>query len=149
MSPRSLTDAAVRKDIIFAGAQGGGFIFPHFMPAYDALLSLCKLVEMRVKAGESLSSLIDSLPKCHLAQRNIFCSWDHRGPVMRSLAEGAKGKDVDFLDGLKIFAQDGWVLIVPDPEELVLKIYAESGSHKKAEQQIVKIVDLINRYVIQ
>lgn len=149
MNPRSLTDVAIRKDIIFAGAQGGGFIFPHFMPAYDALLALCKLVEMRIKVNEPLSGLIDGLPKCHLAQRNIFCSWDQRGPVMRSLAEEAKGKDVDILDGIKIFAPDGWVLIVPDPEELVLKIYAESSSNKKAEQQINKIVDLINRYVLQ
>lgn len=148
MSTRSLMETATRKDIIFAGAQGGGFIFPRFMPSYDALLTFCKLVEMRIKVAEPFSRIIDDMPRSFLAQRNIFCSWDQRGPVMRSLAEGAKGKDVEFLDGIKIFSADGWVLIVPDPEELVLKIYAESDTIENAEQHINKVAELINRYVL-
>ena len=35
-----------RRASIFAGAAGGGYVFPEFLPAYDAMASLCKLLEL-------------------------------------------------------------------------------------------------------
>src|SRR5213078_3445038 len=46
-TPASLADltrAAAEQDVIFAGAVGGGYVFPEFLPAYDAVASLCKLL---------------------------------------------------------------------------------------------------------
>src|SRR5438552_1117745 len=39
-----LTKAAAEDGVIFAGAVGGGYVFPEFLPAYDAIASLCKLL---------------------------------------------------------------------------------------------------------
>src|SRR5205814_8673327 len=41
-----LTKAAAEDGVIFAGAVGGGYVFPEFLPAYDAIASLCKLLEL-------------------------------------------------------------------------------------------------------
>ena len=41
-----LTKAAAEEGVIFAGAVGGGYVFPEFLPAYDAIASLCKLLEL-------------------------------------------------------------------------------------------------------
>ena len=41
-----LTKAAAEDGVIFAGAVGGGYVFPEFLPAYDATASLCKLLEL-------------------------------------------------------------------------------------------------------
>ena len=41
-----LTKAAADDGVIFAGAVGGGYVFPEFLPAYDAVASLCKLLEL-------------------------------------------------------------------------------------------------------
>ena len=41
-----LTKAAAEDGVIFAGAIGGGYVFPDFLPAYDAMASLCKLLEL-------------------------------------------------------------------------------------------------------
>ena len=32
--------------VLFGGAVGGGYVFPEFLPAYDAMASLCKLLEL-------------------------------------------------------------------------------------------------------
>jgi mannose-1-phosphate guanylyltransferase / phosphomannomutase len=47
--------------------------------------------------------------------------------VMRSLVEMA-GRDVELVDGVKVPYPDGWVLALPDPEEPVTHVWAESSS---------------------
>jgi len=42
----ALTRAAAGDAVIFAGSIGGGFVFPDFLPAYDGVTSLCKLLEL-------------------------------------------------------------------------------------------------------
>ena len=41
-----LTSAAAADGVVFAGAVGGGYVFPEFLPAYDAVASLAKLLEL-------------------------------------------------------------------------------------------------------
>src|SRR5262249_56278749 len=41
-----LTRAAAERDVVFAGAVGGGYVFPEFLPGYDAVASLAKLLEL-------------------------------------------------------------------------------------------------------
>src|SRR4051812_8255746 len=41
-----LTRVASEEGVVFAGAAGGGYVFPEFLPAYDAMASLCKLLEL-------------------------------------------------------------------------------------------------------
>ena len=48
-TPNSLSDltsAAAGDGVVFAGAVGGGYVFPQFLPAYDAVASLSKLLEL-------------------------------------------------------------------------------------------------------
>ena len=53
----ALTKAAAENGVIFAGAVGGGYLFPEFLPAYDAMASLCKLLELLARStGRSPSS---------------------------------------------------------------------------------------------
>src|SRR5205823_1807524 len=42
-APAELTRAASQDGVVFAGALGGVYVFPQFLPAYDAVTSLCKL----------------------------------------------------------------------------------------------------------
>ncbi len=43
---QELTRGATEEGVVFAGAVGGGYVFPKFLPAYDAIASLCKLLEL-------------------------------------------------------------------------------------------------------
>ena len=46
-----LTRAAAGDGVIFAGSVGGGFVFPDFVPAYDGMASLCKLLALLAPVG--------------------------------------------------------------------------------------------------
>ena len=42
----ALMEASTAPGVVFAGSLGGGYIFPQFLPAYDAVMSLGKLLEL-------------------------------------------------------------------------------------------------------
>ena len=61
-APAELLQAATQDGVVFAGALGGVYIFPEFLPGYDAVASLCKLLELL--APESSSRSPSSSPSC-------------------------------------------------------------------------------------
>ena len=70
-----LTKAAAEDGVIFAGAVGGGYVFPEFLPAYDAMASLCKLLELLAPVERPLSELVAELPESTLVHRQLPCPW--------------------------------------------------------------------------
>jgi mannose-1-phosphate guanylyltransferase/phosphomannomutase len=121
----ALTRAAAGGDVVFAGSAVGGFVFPDFLPAYDGVASLCKLLELLAPVDKPMSELIDELPQSTVAHREVRCPWARKGTVMRVLTEQMKGKKVDTLDGIKVFEKRGWAQVLPDPDEPLVHVYAE------------------------
>ena len=120
-----LTKAAAEDGVIFAGAVGGGYVFPEFLPAYDAIASLCKLLELLAPVRRPLSELVSELPASTLVHRQVPCPWSLKGVVMRVLTERLRDRDLNLLDGIKVFDKRGWAQILPDPDEPLVHIYAE------------------------
>ena len=88
-----LTKTAAQDGVIFAGALSGGYVFPDFLPAYDAVASLCKLLELLAQESRPLSELVAELPESTLVHRQLPCPWAMKGLVMRVLAERLKGRE--------------------------------------------------------
>jgi mannose-1-phosphate guanylyltransferase/phosphomannomutase len=120
-----LTKAAAEDGVIFAGAVGGGYVFPEFLPAYDAIASLCKLLELLAPVRRPLSELVADLPAPTLVHRQLPCPWGMKGVVMRVLTERLRDRRLDLLDGIKVFDKRGWAQVLPDPDEPLIHIYAE------------------------
>jgi mannose-1-phosphate guanylyltransferase/phosphomannomutase len=125
-----LTKAAAEDGVIFAGAVGGGYVFPEFLPAYDAVASLCKLLELLAPVERPLSELVAELPASTLVHRQVPCPWALKGTVMRVLTERLRDRNVDLLDGIKVFDDRGWAQVLPDPDEPVVHIYAEGATEE-------------------
>jgi mannose-1-phosphate guanylyltransferase/phosphomannomutase len=138
-----LTKAAAGEDVIFAGALGGGYVFPDFLPAYDATASLCKLLELLAPVRTGLSELVAELPRSTLVHRTLPCPWSEKGRVMRVLTERLKGKDLDLLDGIKIFEPNGWVQVLPDPDDPLLHIYAEGDTDEASNELEASLRELV------
>jgi mannose-1-phosphate guanylyltransferase / phosphomannomutase len=145
-----LTRAASDNGVVFAGAVGGAYVFPQFLPAYDAVASLCKLLELLAPAERPLSELVADLPKSAVIHRQIACPWALKGLVMRVVAEQlkARGREVDLTDGVKIFDARGWAQVLPDPDEPLLHIYAEGETDARSaelENELRSLVEEIMR----
>jgi len=128
-----LTKAAAEDGVIFAGAVGGGYVFPEFLPAYDATASLCKLLELLAPVRRPLSELVADLPASTLVHRQLPCPWALKGVVMRLLTERLRDRELDLTDGIKVFDERGWAQILPDPDEPLMHIYAEGQTEEDSK----------------
>jgi len=128
-----LTKAAAEDGVIFAGAVGGGYVFPEFLPAYDAIASLCKLLELLAPVRRPLSELVSDLPASTLVHRQLPCPWALKGVVMRVLTERLRDRELDLLDGIKVFDERGWAQVLPDPDEPLVHIYAEGRTREDSQ----------------
>jgi mannose-1-phosphate guanylyltransferase/phosphomannomutase len=130
---RSLMSASYDAGACFAGDDDGRFIFPDFHPGFDATFAFAKLIAMLQKTRHTLSALADELPKFKVAYERVRVSWDYKGSIMRLLAEdtGSQSK-VDLLDGIKIYGDHSWVLVLPDAIEPVVHVFAESPTPEES-----------------
>ncbi len=140
----ALKGAESRSEI--AGTGDGAYIFPRFLPAPDCFMTLGRalelfkdkpLSEVRGEFGESLGDV---------TWLRLECPWPEKGRVMRGLAEKFGGDpDVILTEGVKLNLDEGWVLMLPDPDNPLFYVYAEDteardnghrGSEKLAEEYL-------------
>jgi len=129
-----LTRAAAERDVVFAGAVGGGYVFPEFLPGYDAVASLAKLLELLAPVNRPVSELVGELPESTLVHHQLPCPWALKGLVMRVLNERLAGRDLDLTDGIKLFDERGWAQLLPDPDEPLIHLYAEGETREASEE---------------
>ena len=130
----ALMQSALDDDVALAASVDGGFIVPNFLPAFDAIATFAKLLELLARTGTQLSKVVAALPRTHIVHETVETPWEQKGTVMRTLMEQADGELV-LVDGVKIRYDDGWVLVLPDPEEPVTHVWAEAGSDGDARRR--------------
>jgi len=139
--PRSImSEAADDKKAVLAGDGEGGFIFPKFLPSFDAMFAFTKLLEARAKTKMPISSVAEKLPQFFIAKQNVECSWNDKGRIMRELIEEKQEGRMELLEGVKIFPNGKqWVLVMPDPAEPLLHLAAEAENQEAADKLVRKM----------
>ncbi len=132
--PRFLMEAAACEGVSFAGDNSGGYVFPEFQPAFDGMFATVKLLEMLAGEGRPLADILREIPPTATLRRRIPCAWEHKGTLMRMLAEHAKGKPAQFIDGVKIFHGEDWALLYPSQDEAYFHLCVEAEDRAEAER---------------
>jgi mannose-1-phosphate guanylyltransferase / phosphomannomutase len=156
LAASAIMRAAQRDGVVFAGAEGGGYVFPVMHPAYDGLLSFGKLLELLAAHETGLAEAVAALPEPCLVRRRVPTPWERKGAVMRQVMEAAKGRRVEDTDGVKVFhppaageaagqGPDDWALIIPDTVDPVTHLWAEAGSQADARALAERYEALIRR----
>lgn len=136
LSASSLQTTAVTSQAAVGVGFDGGFVFPAFLPGYDAVAALAVLLELLASTGQRLADIARGLPTVHIASEVVATPWEDKGMVMRQLIEKSVGRRQVLLDGVKLLQDDGWVLCLPDPELPATRIWAE-GATARAAQSLV------------
>ena len=152
MSRTGLSNVAIKAADIgadLASLADGRYIFPTFLPAPDCFMTLASTLEVfretplssvRRKFGDSFD---------HVHREPIECPWSAKGRVMRGLAEKFGGDpDAILAEGVLLNVEDGWVLMLPDPDSPMFYVYAESGEGDGSPAQIMEeYVDLVKALI--
>ena len=135
--------AAHRDTMVVAGDTRGGFIFPEFHLAQDAVAALGRVL-VALAEGHRLSELVAQVPAFYVERQAIECPWEQKGRVMRLLArEAVSAREAEYIDGIKMFHERGWVLALPDASEPLFHLIAEGKSPTDANELIGRYADRI------
>ena len=138
LSPAHLMEGSTTPGVVFAASQSGGFIFPAFLPAYDAVAALVNLLALLAKSGDRLSKLTAGLSPVHIAHQSVVTPWDQKGAIMRTLVERSSRRDMILVDGVKLPEEGGWTLVLPDPEEPITHVWAEASTLAAASSRVLE-----------
>jgi len=127
----------MEKDALFGGEENGGLIFADHQYCRDGPMSAAKIVEMVAKEGK-LSDMIKELPQYSLEKRSVECPDDMKDSLLEELKKVYSETDHDDTDGLKIYYDDGWVLIRPSGTEPKYRIYSEASDESRAENLAIE-----------
>jgi mannose-1-phosphate guanylyltransferase/phosphomannomutase len=136
LSAAHLMEVSGTNNVQFAASQEGGFIWPAFMPAYDSAATLVHLLELLARSERSLSSVLDEIPETFIAHEAVPTPWERKGAVMRGVMERAKGKPTTLVDGVKVTSDDGWALVLPDPELAITHVWSEGVNAVEARRLV-------------
>jgi mannose-1-phosphate guanylyltransferase/phosphomannomutase len=140
---QALMSAATQKGVVLGGDGRGRTIFPVLHPAFDAMLTVAKLLELLSHARATLHEVIAGLPPWHVQESDVQCPWDKKGRVMRMLGEQYRERRVRASDGIKIQLGPDWVLILPDPDEPQFHLVSEAQSDDEARALIEKYGSIV------
>jgi mannose-1-phosphate guanylyltransferase/phosphomannomutase len=133
----AMMEASSAKSVQFVGGTKGGFIFTDFFFATDAMYSVAKILEMMSDAGTLLGQIDREIPTLQMAKRNVNCSWEHKGKVMRRIMRDSEDLRRDLVDGVKIYIDEkpegASALLIPDKERPLFHINAEAADRQTAE----------------
>lgn len=119
-----------------------------FLLNFDALAGLIKILEFLCMKSTTLSDILKEIPDFYVSKKKIFCPWELKGRVMRTLITEKNGEKVELLDGVKFILKNGWVLILPDADLPLCRIYSEGDTPNVAdiisEKYLEKIKTIIN-----
>lgn len=145
-SPRNIMNATKDDDVVFVADCRGGFIFPEMQHTFDAMYSIGKVIEMLMQNGLTISQIRKEIPSFEVIHKAIPCSWDKKGLTMRHAIENTKDKKTELIDGVKVFFNNGWVLLLPDPDEAYFHIWAESKDKMTAKGFVDLYTDKIRQW---
>lgn len=143
-SPRSLMER-VAEERLFPNGDGS----TSYHPQFDALFSFSKILELLARERISLREALALIPRVERGYAEVDCPWERKGLVMRNLFEENKEKQLEMTDGLKVYHDEGWALVLPDAEEPIFKIYSEAGTPEEADALTRLYMSRINELQLQ
>ncbi len=143
---RSMIEASLKEKAEFVGGTRGGFIFSDFHFASDAMFSMAKILELMALNKIHLGELAKSIPAPIMGRKDVPCSWELKGRVMRRLIEYTMHEKRELVDGVKIICDDAWVLVVPDQETPQFHITAEAKNRDRVDALLVEYESKIQEW---
>ena len=148
-TPGAVLRAAQHAETVLASDAAGGYCWPDFQVAFDAVFTTARTLELLATSSETLSGLRSRLPRVGYTSRDEFCPWEAKGRVMRTVLERHLKDRVDLTDGVKVFVDGGWVLVVPDADKPEYHIIASTSETGAAKALVAEYAQLVREVVAE
>ncbi|WP_456435035.1 phosphoglucosamine mutase [Methanopyrus sp.] len=126
------------EDPALGGEENGGIIYPDFHLSRNGIITALLICKLVAEVG-SLDDLLAEVPKYHLHKTGVECPDDLKPKVMErveSLVEEEELEDILTIDGVKLFYEDGWVLVRPSGTEPLIRVFGEARDRETAVRRV-------------
>jgi mannose-1-phosphate guanylyltransferase/phosphomannomutase len=146
---RRIVEASKWPNMRFVGDGIGGFIFPEFQCAFDAMYAIVKILEMLAVRQTRMGQLLSEIPyKMNVQHKKLPCPWDKKGQAIRLAYENVKNKNPNLNEGVKVQFKDAWVLMSPDPDEAYFHLWVEAEDDRRVKSLIKEYSEKISKWVM-
>lgn len=150
VNPTALMEACqINRNVVIGGSGDMGFIFPRLHPGFDAMFCIAKVIEMLTIQERSLGQITADIPPVTHRCYTVRCPSKVKGALMRYLVETNSPEKLELTDGVKIinYQDNYWVLILPDAEEPLVHIYADSNDRDWVDKTLRDYRNMIHNFV--
>lgn len=111
---------------------------------FDPFEYIGRVIEYICVNKISFKELLNELPEYFWTYKTVYCPWEAKGKVIRHLME-AKNPNItiETIEGVKFHHKEGCVLILPDAEKPLCKIYGEGYTQEFAENITEELIERV------
>lgn len=125
---------------------GGPVRYPHLELRYDPMAVFLLVLDFLTLEDKPLNAVKASLPKGNLIHTSMYCTSDEKAAVMREMSAAASGKNSELIDGIRIWEDTAWVLVLPDASHPLIHLYGEGETARDRDAIIEKYSLLIKSH---
>lgn len=121
-----------------------GRVALQYLLHFDGMQAAARIADFLAGRKLRLSQLLKRLPALNYKAIAVPCQWTEKGRVLRQLAAQQNKRKMELYEGVKIWDDRGWALVLPDSEKPRFNIYAQGHSEEFAEELAAEFSDRVN-----
>ncbi len=126
-------DEGLAQGAVLAGEGSGGVAALPSTMTFDALLTLGFVLEQMAFHGESLSTLVERLPRYYMRKRQMACPPNLVYKVLDRFRVRHADQSPDCTDGVRVSWPDAWLHVRASNTEPLLRVIVEAGTADRAD----------------
>jgi phosphomannomutase/phosphoglucomutase len=124
--------------------ENGGFMYGKLNEVRDGVMTTALVLEMLASERGTFSNLISTLPKMFQYKTKFRCDHDKAKEVVEACMDHGTFRNVETLDGAKIWLDDEtWLMVRPSGTEPLVRMYAESTDELLLDSKVREYRSLI------
>ena len=139
-------------DALIGGESSGGLTVRGHISGKDGLYAASLLVEMLSVSGKKLSELLQNLydryGEMHTAEYDWALTPENKERIAQLILTekqlpdlGRKVEKISYMDGCKVYLEDGWVIVRFSGTEPRVRIFAEGKTEEEARQTVMQMAE--------
>lgn len=125
--------------------ENGSFIYPKHQLVRDGAMTAALMLELLAHEKTKLSTLADELPKYYAIKTKVPMDREQALQLVDEVKKIYSGYRQITIDGVKVIADDFWVLVRPSGTEPIARIMLEAKSREKARNILNDILKIAER----
>ncbi|NBW30094.1 MAG: phosphoglucosamine mutase [Flavobacteriales bacterium] len=133
---------------VIGGEGNGGIIYPDLHYGRDSLVGIALFLTHLAKEKKSMTALRDSYPKYVISKNKIELTPEiDVDLILEKMALKYAEKEVDTIDGVKIYIEKEWVHLRKSNTEPIIRIYSEASDEEAANKLANRIITEIKALI--